>query len=203
MSGDKQVDFDAMAEGVKAGDFGACKAFSDYFSPRFRWMFRRSGMSLMDAEDLAVSCVTDIVLKTSRYEARPGGSFQAWVFHCAYNEFMDWLRDRRKHVGAEPLTPDLAVPAASGEDSQRKMDLVAATEEHMATLTREQQEIVHLRHCRNHYEFSDIEKMTGIKSSTARVMFHRALGKLEALLENDPRVINYFRREIRPQREKA
>src|SRR5262245_41630137 len=69
--------------------------FSRWFGPRLKRFFERRGLSPMDAEDLAATCVTDIALKARMY--RPElGTFNAWVFAVAGNALKDFVKKSRR-----------------------------------------------------------------------------------------------------------
>src|SRR3954468_17271177 len=56
-------DWEQISEAMKAGVEDAYLRFSEHFGPKFYAQFRLRGLSPGDAEDLAISCVTDIALK--------------------------------------------------------------------------------------------------------------------------------------------
>ncbi len=188
-----KLDFEAMAQGMKAGKDEAFDQFWRYFGVRFRAMFRRSGMPPVDADDLAVSSITDIALKVEKYRKKKAGGFRAWVFQCAHNAMVSWWRKRRqKNLDDQPLQETLFISDSHKEYSEKNRDMILAVEESKKKLSPLECEILTLRYCRDKYNFKEIATLTGTTPSNARVKHHRALNKVKLLLESDPRIAPYI-----------
>lgn len=93
-----KTDFERIALGLKTLDPEAYDEFADHFGPRFKGFFVQNGLSCGEAEDLAVSCITDIARVVSRYQQLAKGGFQDWAFAIARKSLADWRRERQ--VGA-------------------------------------------------------------------------------------------------------
>jgi RNA polymerase sigma-70 factor (ECF subfamily) len=170
----------------------AYREFASFFGPRFRTFFLGRGLPATEAEDLAASCVTDISLKVGKYRSLEGGRFEAWVYTLARRALIDRWRRRRP---AEPLPDDLAFPAPlEGDDSESLAEAVDALREAVAKLPEGDQALVHSRHLEGSEPFSDIAERLGIQPETARVRHHRAMRRLRALLETDPRIQRLLQR---------
>jgi RNA polymerase sigma factor (sigma-70 family) len=158
--------------------------FADTFGPRLRAYFVSRGLVLADAEDLAVSCVTDIALKVDRYRQSVGGGFEAWVFTLARHALSDW---RRTQLPTEPLDESLLVGGA-GEDKEEKSDIVFAVREALERLPDADRMLILLRDLEGEHSYQEIGERMNIRQETARVRHSRALAKLKSILEYDPRV---------------
>lgn len=53
-------DFEQLVERMRSVEAEAFREFADHFGPPFRAMFIRRGLTPPAAEDLAVSCISDI-----------------------------------------------------------------------------------------------------------------------------------------------
>src|SRR5437868_3522796 len=76
----------------------AFQEFFDVFAPRFRAFFISKGMTWADAEELAISCVSDVALKIDKYKPLEGVSFEAWVFTLARHARSDWADKQQPQV---------------------------------------------------------------------------------------------------------
>lgn len=163
----------------------AYREFASYFGPRFRTFFLSRGLPGGEAEDLATDCVTDIALKVGKYDpSRGGGHFQAWVFTLARRALIDWWRRRQ---ATEPLPDDLVFPEDFDERSDNLAEAVDALREAFARLSADDQALVGFR-AGGMEPYSGIAKRLGIQPEAARVRHHRALRRLRAMLEPDPRI---------------
>jgi RNA polymerase sigma-70 factor (ECF subfamily) len=168
--------------------------FADTFGPRFRSFFLKKGLSPSNAEDLAVSCITDIALKVEKYKAIREGGFEAWVFTLARNALIDWLRTQSN---SEPLPDDLAAPTFSDDEIEPELDIVLAVGEALAQLSETDQTLVRLRHLVEEHTYAEIGERVGISPETARVRHFRALKRLKALLEKDERISRLLLRRMK------
>jgi len=178
------TDLEALAGRMAAMEEDAFREFADFFGPRLRALFRSRGLSAAEADDLAVTCITDIALKANRYDPSRGGRFAAWVFTLAYRALIDlW----RRQPMSEPLPPELAL-AESLDDPAELVELTDAVREAVAKLPASEQILVRLRDLGGMVSYREIAERLGIQPSAARVRHHRALRRLRSLLEPDPRI---------------
>lgn len=176
------INLEQLAQRMVALEDQAYQDFADHFGRRFRTLFLHQGLGGSDAEDLAVSCISDIALKVDRY--RPGagaGGFAGWVFTLARNAVIDWLRRHRPTV---PLLEQ--APAPSGPDSDQ--ELYHAVWEALAQLSPDDQAIIRLRDLERECSYAEIGEHLGIQTGAARTRHSRALHRLASLLDRDPRV---------------
>jgi hypothetical protein len=68
-------DIESLPARMAALEDDGFREFALYFGPRFRAFFLRRGLPEMEAEDLSVSCVTDVSLKIDKYDPHRGGHF--------------------------------------------------------------------------------------------------------------------------------
>jgi len=189
---DLDPDYDALSRRMVAMEEAAFCEFAKGFGPRFRAFFLNRGLSAAEAEDLAVSCVTDIALKVEKYSRDRGGRFEAWVFTLARHALMDWYRRRRV---MSSIPEYLTVPEAQGEEAEPSTDLIDAVREAVSKLSEGDQVLVQFRHLGEAWSYADIAERLGIQPEAARVRHHRALRRLKSLLSPDPRVQRLLQRE--------
>lgn len=178
-------DIDSLATRMLALEEEAFNEFASVFGPRFRAFFVRRGLTAMDAEDLAVSCVTDIALKVEKFRSVTGGGFEAWVFTLARRALFDWWRQRQETV---PLSEDLPAPSAEEEDVESDPGVIAAVREALGQLPESEQKLVMLRNLGPEHTYADLSAQLGVTPEAARVRHFRAMKRLKSILENDPRI---------------
>jgi RNA polymerase sigma factor (sigma-70 family) len=174
---------ESLSRGLADSEEQAFQYFSCTFGPRLRAYFIAKGLQGSDAEALAVSCVTDISLKASRYQSRPDGSFEAWVFTLARHALADL---RRREVATVPLaawieTADRPERLEDPSDSA----VADAVWRGVRTLPPSDREIIVLRDLEGERSYSEIGERLAISEGAARARHLRATRKLKELLEND------------------
>lgn len=180
-----------LAQKMIALEDQAFSEFAAIFGYRFRALFLKKGLTAADAEDLAVSCVTDIALKVNRYEKTQEGSFEAWVFTLARHALVDW---RRKNQATVPLDEEMQMRQSSETDSTPNLKIIFAVHEALDQLSEDNRTLVQLRNFGGNYTYAEIGEQLCIEEGTARVRYSRAKNELRALLEKDPRVQPYIER---------
>jgi RNA polymerase sigma factor (sigma-70 family) len=164
--------------------------FAELFSPRFRAAFVKRGLTTVDAEELAISCVTDIALKVSRYRPVNGRGFEVWVFTLARHSLMDWWRARRFAASSFEDVP----PHLSAEDEvENNAGLVSAVREALAQLSEADRTIIEAVDFREE-TVAEASATIGLSEPAARVRRHRALKRLQAILARDERIIRLLDR---------
>lgn len=185
-------EIEELAARMNAADEQAFQEFSDTYGPRLRAFFASRGLRIADAEDLAVSCVSDISLRVNKYQPQQEG-FEAWVFTLARNFLSDW---RRKHPEMEPLPESLAAPADPEEPDEGNQPVIIAVRRAVAGLSVTDQMIVRLRYFGEERSFTEIGALLGIQPGAARVRHFRALKNLEGALKQDDRIQHFLNRKI-------
>lgn len=149
----------------------------------------------MTAEELAVSCVTDIALKVERYNPARGGRFDSWVFTLAYHALVDWWRANPREISLpDDLAESLVFHEGEEPDPQALPDVVDAVRDAVARLPERDQALLRHRDLGDMTPYGDIAHQLGMREATVRVRHHRALLQLKSLLEPDPRVQRFLRR---------
>ena len=175
---------------AKGGDQRALNALMERYLPRLRsWATGRLPLrarSLLDTGDLVHETLLRTLEGLDRVEVRSPGGFQAYVRSAVLNRIRDQIRwaNRRPGSGEElgavedygPSPLELAIGA----------DLVARYETALATLTEEEQQVLHLR-IELDYDYEEIASMTDRPSrDAARMAVARALRRLaEAMSHGD------------------
>lgn len=178
-------EMEGLAARMAASEELAYVEFSDTFGPRLRAFFIRKGISGADAEDLAVTCVTDIALKIGKYHSQTRGTFEGWVFTVARNYMIDWLRARN---ASEPLPEILAASPTSDSEEAIDLDVAQAVTEAVSSLSSSDRSIIKARYFSGERDFGEIAEELGITREAARVRHSRAMRKLKTILESDERI---------------
>lgn len=184
------INMEDLARRMSSLEEEAFLEFAAVFGPRFRKLFLNRGLNLTDAEDLAVSCVTDIALKVGQYRTTHG-HFEAWVFTVARHYLIDWWR--RQHPGVQ-LSDDSPIVPLSNEKLELNPEVVSAVRESVQRLSESDRTIIQMRNMEGECTFAEVGKQLGITAGAARVRHLRALQRLEELLERDVRIDEYLER---------
>jgi RNA polymerase sigma factor (sigma-70 family) len=179
-----------LAERLASLDASAYCSFADIFGPRIRLLFLRNGLTSVEAEDLAETCVTDIAMAIEKYRPIEGAGFSAWVFKIARTRLADWWRRRHPTV---PIPYDLPSNTHSGEIGCDP-EVAEAVYEGLSCFTERDQIIISMRHLGGEHSFVEIGDHLGIRQGTARVRHKRAMTKLQILLQSDQRIRKFLDR---------
>jgi RNA polymerase sigma factor (sigma-70 family) len=193
------INMEDLVQRMSTLDERAFSEFSDIFGPRFRRYFVKRGLNITDAEDLSVSCITDIALKANQYPPA-NGNFEAWVFTLAGHYLVDWWRSRQQ-LSAH-LSDDLPLETPEAETVEPNIEVVSAVKEAIENLSKGDQQIIRVRDLEGASTFAEIGKELKITAGAARVRHLRALERLEALLDRDIRIEKYLERRHVDRREK-
>ena len=182
-----KVKIETLPVRMLALEDAAFQEFADYFGPPFRALFIRHGLPPVDAEDLAISCITDIAMRVRKYKRVEGKSFAAWVFKIAKNAMVDWWKNagmtREGIQGLQQLTA-----SGSHDNECPRHEVVCAVQEALFALTAQQREIIFLRDLEEERSYAEIGTVLQIPEGTARVRHKRALENLRSILVVDPRI---------------
>lgn len=177
------IDPDALAERMLALDEQAFTEFAEVFGARLRRLFLASGLPNYEAEDLAVSCITDIAFKVPYYQ--PGqGNFAQWVRIVARHKLADYLRSVPRTL---PLAEGMAEKEKEDSCDPREEAAAAAVRKALGQLDERDQEIVTLKGS-DWATFEEIGRDLALSPGATRVRYHRALKRLAAILAADKRV---------------
>lgn len=194
------IDMDDLARRMCELDEDAFRVFADYFGPRFRSHFYKRGLRRADAEELSVSCVTDIALKVEQYKRKEGGGFKAWVFTLARNYLTDWWRALK---ATETLPEDLPTVTPEDFEFDENSEIILAVRDALGQLPEVYREIIQTKDFEGEQTFDEAGDVLGVSGATARQRYHRGLKRLEALLGRDERIIRHLARRGAASMEKT
>ncbi len=156
----------------------ALRQFAEVYGPRLRGFLLNRGLTMADAESLAVSMITDIALKIPEHYIEQQGRFDAWVFTLVRNSLISW---RRRQPPASEVVTEM-----SSEPIPADLDLVDAVQAGMKKLSPVDREIISRRDLGYVESFEEIGKDLNLDPRAARMRRSRALRKLGTILEADP-----------------
>lgn len=200
MASVKNNQTDSLPVRMSAREDEAFQEFFDYFTPQFRTMFMAKGMHVAEAEELAISCASDIALKVERYEPREESSFDAWVFTIARNIYAELFKDKEK-PRLQALPETLVAPEPVEKNVVREAKIVEAVQEALEQLSETDKLIIQLRYFGEDRSFKEIGEVLGIAAGTARTRHHRAVKNAEKILKDDERITALLRKITTPARE--
>jgi RNA polymerase sigma factor (sigma-70 family) len=180
-----------LAQRMVALEEEAFQEFSDVFASRFRAFFLHKGLQTADAEDLAVSCVSDIAMKVDKYKPIPSAKFEHWVFALARHALVDWWRAQGKRKDTVPLVEEVSIETTTSS-VEGDIEVILAVREALAQLSESDQAIINMRGAGA--EAPEIGEQLGMRPNTVRVRYSRAKRELESLLKSDPRLSKILQR---------
>lgn len=192
-----RIEVDGLPARLLRLEEAAFTEFSEYFGPQFRRKFLRAGLSPVDAEDLAVTCVEDICLKVKAYRQMESASFSSWVFSIARRNLADWQTKSISFQDCLKLLSQSPIPA---QTARPREGLFEAVHEALSTLSAQEQQIIELRHLGEERTYKEIGEILHITVGAARVRHKRALDRLRPVLEPCPLIQSITRRRrVEPQ----
>ena len=174
------VDLSAAVDGAAAGDELAFGLLWREFNPSLR---RYLGVVAPGwADDLASETWHDVVRDLHRFQGDEQG-FRSWLFTIARHRALDWKR-------REASRPAAPVPVEYLTDRRAPDDTAGAALEELSTaaalalvrrLPPDQAEVISLRVLAG-LDVAHVATVTGRRPGTVRVLAHRGLRRLAALL---------------------
>ena len=182
------IDTTTLLQRAKDGDRAALDALMARYLPRLRaWASGRLPMrarSLFDTSDLVHETLLRTLEGLDRVEVRGPGGFQAYVRSAILNRIRDEIRWASRRPGPEGVPETLPSAEPSPLELAIGSDLLDRYERALATLTEEEQRLLHLR-VELDYDYAEIAEMAGRPSrDAARVAVTRALKHLALAMDD-------------------
>lgn len=174
-----------LPERMQSGEDAAYLEFADEFGPRLRAYFVKKGVPPAEAEELAVSCVSDAAVKINQYKPLPGIRFSAWVYAFGRHALADWREHRARTA---PLAGDMPAQSLFNGELEGDLQVDLAVRRGLARLSPADRAIIELRDLGEERDYAEIGAEVGIKPGAARARHLRALQRLQAILEKDPQI---------------
>ncbi len=166
-------DWQAWMTAAQGGDAKAYRALLAALRPWLLSYFRRR-LPGADVEDLVQ--MTLLSLHEKRHTYDPGSPFMPWIAAVARHKLIDHVRKTGRHVHVE-LDEELM-----GAGGDLPAELAARdVEALLKTLPPEQARAIRL-HKLNDLSVDEVSATTGKSASNVKVMVHRGLKKLQALV---------------------
>ncbi len=177
---DPTTDTIALAQRAAQGDQAALAAlYERYVAAVYRFMLYRVG-DAATAEDLTADVFANVITAIQRYEAR-GVPFEAWLFRIARARLVDYYRHSGRRPEQVPLD-DIEL-AAEDEDNTGPDPVLRQA---LMALSDKEREVV-LLHFGSGLGHAEIAAALRIQPNAVKVRLHRALRKLQVILESRAR----------------
>lgn len=169
---------------AQRGDIAAFTQLFEHFAPRLIGFFSRAGLPREAAEEVTQETMIAVWTKARLYDPREAG-VSTWIYTIARNARIDRFRreGRRSKLETEVLEQNEEAFEASGEDillaSERDMRVRKA----IATLPREQAEIVRLSYFAEK-PHAEIARDLGLPLGTVKSRLRLAILKIRAAWED-------------------
>lgn len=174
---------------AKEGDRVALESLAARYLPRLRkWARGRIPMRarrLFDTVDLVQETLLRTFENLERVELRGPGGFEAYVRSALLNRIRDGIRWADRRPGPNEIPEELADAGPSPLEMAIGADLAQRYERALATLSQEDQHLLHLR-VELDWNNEEIRVMTGRESRDAvRMAVTRALRRLADAMGHD------------------
>lgn len=174
---------------AKDGDRAALESLAARYLPRLRrWASGRipaRARSLFDTVDLVQETLLRTFERLDRVEVRGPGGFEAYVRSAVLNRIRDGVRWADRRPGPDGVPESLPDAGPSPLELAIGADLAARYERAFATLSPEDQHLIHLK-VELDCSHEEIRAMTGRESrDAARMAVTRALGRLAEAMGHD------------------
>lgn len=175
--------------------------FDAYFERILGYSFRR----VLDAEvaqDIASNVFLKVVQNLERFAWRHEQSFNGWIFRIASNEVNTYFRDQQKYRYLdsedsakvfEKLTLDEDQRASVEKELDRHQQYTMLHKA-ISRLEERDQEIIHLYYF-EHLPHRAVAEALAMNEGAVRTAMHRAQGRLEKILVNEPEFAAAFAEE--------
>jgi RNA polymerase sigma factor (sigma-70 family) len=173
----------SLAARMQAGEESAFSEFADSYGKRFRGYYLRQGLFVTDAEELAVSTVTDVALKIDRFTNQGPGSFDRWAFTLAYRGYVNWLREQSRQARAQEIAVSILRHPQNENAESRIRECVCSA---LSRLSQIDRDVLTMRALAVPFSFAEIGSALGLSQGAVRVRYHRARAKVRKLLEAIP-----------------
>jgi len=178
-----------LVQRAKRGDRAALDELLARYIPRLQaWASGRLPMrarGLLDTGDLVQESLLRTIERLDHIEVRGPGGFEAYVRLAVLNRIKDEIRRTRRWSGPDGVEDTLPASDPSPLELAIGADLVARYERALATLTEEDQRLLHLR-IELDYDYDEIAEIAERPSrDAARVAVKRALQRLAAAMKTD------------------
>lgn len=178
---DTGEDCDAiLAESAKcdAGAFG--ELYERYYVRVYRYIYHRVGHT-SDAEDITALVFMKALEALPSYRPRHNG-FAPWLFRIARNAVVDHYRRRRKQNPLDAFEHHAADADPIGHVLGRERQ--AELHSLMTELSSDQRDVVLMRYAAD-LSFPEIAATLGKKEPAVRMLLHRGLRKLKAVMDDE------------------
>lgn len=169
-----------LAEAAKSDVRAFGELYERYYPRVYRYIYHRTG-NVSDAEDITAQVFVKVLEALAGFRPHAHG-FAPWLFRIARNSVIDHYRRRRSQSPAEALVNHVGDEDPSGYvlGMERWSELHAL----VATLSADQRDVVLLRYAGD-LSFPEIARAMGKNQPAVRMLLHRGLRKLKAVVPNE------------------
>jgi RNA polymerase sigma-70 factor (ECF subfamily) len=170
----------AIAEAARTdpGAFG--ELYERYYARVYRYVYHRVG-SFADAEDVTALVFMKAIEALPTYKSRRNG-FAPWIFRIARNAVVDHYRRHRNQISLGDVEHEARSgdPVASVLGNERREELRTLVHH----LSADQREVILMRYAAD-LSFGEIAATLGKKEPAIRMLLHRGLRKLKAVMDEE------------------
>lgn len=181
------IDIENLVLKAQSGDEDS---FSVLFEIWFDRVYRYTAYRVdgPECEDVVSDIFLKVVKKLSRYKARPGVGFGAWLFRMAHNTIIDWYRKKKELLGSDLGEPedDFFTRVVDQQPLPNKVTNnlydYARVYKFLKKLNPEHREILELKFLED-FTNKEISVITGKTEGNIRIMQLRALKEMRQYLQ--------------------
>jgi RNA polymerase sigma-70 factor, ECF subfamily len=175
----------SLVHAVASGDPGACaELFEHYGEAVLRFVYRRVGEQMEDAEEVALDTFASAVRLAGSYDGR--SSVFTWLCGIAKLRIIDYHRRMRRNKRTPPSAPSLdrfrAQPSDTLDHVLDRIESEQVVELLLAGLSEDEREVLLLRYV-DQFSVREIAQITGRSEKGVEGLLTRAKNKPKAFLQ--------------------
>jgi RNA polymerase sigma-70 factor (ECF subfamily) len=169
-----------VAQAAKADPHAFGELYERYYTRVYRYVYHRVG-NPSDAEDITALSFMKALEGLSTFQVGRSG-FAPWLFRITRNSVVDHYRRRRNQTTLDELDHEVggADPVHDVLGNERREELQAL----VRYLSPDQRDVILMRYAAD-LNIAEIAAALGKKEPAIRMLLHRGLRKLKAVLDNE------------------
>lgn len=169
-----------LAEAAKTDPHAFGELYERYYARVYRYVYHRVG-NQADAEDISAVVFMKALEALPTFRSRQNG-FAPWVFRIARNAVVDYYRRRRKQSPLDDIEHHSSDSDPIGHvlTNERRAELHLLVQH----LSSDQRDVVLMRYAAD-LSFAEIASAMGKNEPAIRMLLHRGLRKLKAVVVDE------------------
>ncbi len=169
----------AALKDIKQKDI-AFKMLLDMYQKCLYWHIRKMVLIHEDANDVLQNTFLKIYKNITKFNGN--SSIKTWMYRIAYNESIDFLKEKQKHLKLNSEETNTKILEELKEDIYFEGDQIQfKLQEALMQLPEKQKQVFVMRYY-DDLKFKEISEITGTTEGSLKASYHHAVKKIERFL---------------------